>query len=547
MNTPPTEDITVADGPDARRHSDRQPEPPATGAESDTRVSPRGAGGSVVVSPLDALRADERARSRSLAIVAMVLVAGAAGALPLLGGDPIAIRVAIVSMAVMMVTNAALFFWLGSPTRYSDERSAVVWAAATLAALGIVYYFGAFSAAVVVVFLGLYFIALGQSFRIALMVYVTIAAGHGVIAVSIAFGLLTDRGLLTSESISSHIKVISALLLQGVFMSGFFLARRSRRAMLDAVQDLHDAVREVAQREVLLEEARQDFARAARIGGPGRLTGATVGDFELGVILGRGAMGEVYEARHVEAGTPAAVKVLLPSTGSQPGSLSRFFRELEVAAGVQSPHVVRVLQVADADASIPFLAMELLRGSDLSSYLRERGRLDIGEAVDLVRQVGRGLTDAAAAGVVHRDLKPQNLFRVEADDGRAVWKILDFGVSKIAGHSGTLTQGKVVGTPVYMAPEQALGAAVDHRADLYALAAIAYRCLTGRPPFKGGDVAAILYAVVNVMPAAPGRLADLPQLDRVFERALAKDPEQRFQSADELAQALWRAGTRAHG
>jgi serine/threonine-protein kinase len=330
-------------------------------------------------------------------------------------------------------------------------------------------------------------------------------------------------------------------------MSGFFLARRSRRAMLDAVQDLHDAVREVAQREVLLEEARQDFARAARIGGPGRLTGATVGDFELGVILGRGAMGEVYEARHVEAGTPAAVKVLLPSTGSQPGSLSRFFRELQVASDVRSPHVVRVLQVADADASMPFLAMELLRGSDLSSYLRARGRLDIGETVDLVRQVGRGLTDAADAGVVHRDLKPQNLFRVEADDGRAVWKILDFGVSKIAGHSGTLTQGNVVGTPVYMAPEQALGAAVDHRSDLYALAAIAYRCLTGQPPFKGGDVAAILYAVVNVMPAAPGRIADLPQLDRVFERALAKDPEQRFESADALAQALWRAGTRAHG
>ena len=493
---------------------------------------------STVGSPMDALRADEFDRSRSLALAAFTLVAGAALAMPVLGGDPIAIRVMLVSLAVVICTNTALLYLLANPARYTARANLTVWSFATLAALGVIYYFGALSGAVAIVLLGLYIAALGHDARMAGVVYATIAAGHGAMCLAIAFNVLDDRGLLTSEHFDVTTKVVSTLLLQVIYACAFLLARRSRQTTLKAVEDLHSAVRALAQREVLLEEARQDFARAVRIGGPGRLTGARAGRFELGVILGRGAMGEVYEARAPDAGTIAAVKVLLPAAGRDPGSLSRFLREIETASALDSPHVVRVLEVGDETAPFPFLAMERLYGSDLSSYLRDRRRLELVEVIELVRQVGRGLTAAAGAGIVHRDLKPQNLFRAELG-GAAVWKILDFGVSKLEGRSGTLTQGNVVGTPSYMAPEQARGGDVDHRADLYALGAIAYRCLTGRPPFAGKDVASILYGVVHVMPPPPSTVAELPRtLDPIFARALAKAPAARYPDATALAAAL---------
>jgi serine/threonine-protein kinase len=157
-----------------------------------------------------------------------------------------------------------------------------------------------------------------------------------------------------------------------------------------------------------------------------------------------------------------------------------------------------------------------------------------GEALRaLCRQVGAAIDAAAAAGIVHRDLKPQNLFR--CDDG--TWKVLDFGVALLAGDAGD--ERGVVGTPHYMAPEQALGRRVDHRADLYALGAIAYRCATGRHPFDATDPAALLYAIVHRMPPRPGALAELPaDVDRLCAIALAKSTDERFASGADLARAL---------
>src|SRR5690606_27432716 len=134
----------------------------------------------------------------------------------------------------------------------------------------------------------------------------------------------------------------------------------------------------------------------------------------------------------------------------------------------------------------------------------------------LVRQIGSALDGAAAIGVVHRDLKPQNLFRI--GEHATVWKVLDFGVASLAGNDGTLTQGDIIGTPSYMAPEQARGQRVDARADLYALAAVAYRALTGRHPFSAPDTPSLLYAVVHRMPARPSALADelTADVDRWF-------------------------------
>jgi serine/threonine protein kinase len=185
------------------------------------------------------------------------------------------------------------------------------------------------------------------------------------------------------------------------------------------------------------------------------------------------------------------------------------------------------------------MAMERLRGRDLAQVLREQRRLSGEQVIDLVDQVGKGITAAASAGIVHRDLKPQNLFFADQPGGPPIWKILDFGVSKRLGDGGTLTEGQVVGTPIYMAPEQAQGKEVDARADLYALAAIAYRCLTGHLPYRAKDVPTILYNVVYDMPVRPSALIDVhPDVDDFLLVAMAKSPTARFQLADDMAASL---------
>jgi serine/threonine-protein kinase len=203
-----------------------------------------------------------------------------------------------------------------------------------------------------------------------------------------------------------------------------------------------------------------------------------------------------------------------------------------------------VLEVGTTTGEIPFLAMERLRGHDLAHQLRRQRRLQLTEAEQLANEVAAGLDAARAAGIVHRDLKPHNVFFAE-DGAVQRWKILDFGVSKVGG-SGTLTKGHVVGTPAYMAPEQARGEDVDHRADVYSLAAILYRSVTGHPAFSGKDVPTTLYDVVYRVPTQPSILAPVPgDIDRVLAIGLAKHPGDRFATAHELA-AWFAAATREH-
>jgi serine/threonine-protein kinase len=251
-------------------------------------------------------------------------------------------------------------------------------------------------------------------------------------------------------------------------------------------------------------------------------------------VLGRGASGEVYEAAHVETGEPAAVKLLRRELLADPVQVARFLREARASGALSSPHVVHVLDASLDGADLPYLAMERLHGETLAEQLRREPKLGSPAVVELTRQVGAGIDAAAVVEIVHRDLKPQNLFA-----GSAGWQILDFGVARLADSTGTLTQGGVVGTPAYMAPEQAQGESVDSRADIYALAAVAYRCLTGRHPFTGGDTPALLYAVVHAMPPRPGALAELPgDVDACLAIGLAKSPADRFASGGELATAL---------
>jgi serine/threonine-protein kinase len=182
--------------------------------------------------------------------------------------------------------------------------------------------------------------------------------------------------------------------------------------------------------------------------------------------------------------------------------------------------------------------MERLKGVDLASYLRERGRMSLVESLDMVSQVASGLGAAHGANVVHRDLKPNNLFRSGSEP--ALWKILDFGVSKwMDSAEATLTAADLVGTPQYMAPEQVRGQRdLDQTADVYALAAIAYRALTGEAPFSG-RMPGILQTITEDMPRAPSARVELPQhIDYVLALGLAKEREKRFQSAFEFAAAF---------
>jgi serine/threonine-protein kinase len=285
------------------------------------------------------------------------------------------------------------------------------------------------------------------------------------------------------------------------------------------------------QQQVLAEHS--DAARQQRVN-EGRWSGQQMGSYKLGLVLGRGAMGEVYEASAPD-GQAAAVKLLNARSTGSTALVERFHREMAVAARLESPHIVRVFEISPPDALVPYIAMERLHGVDLATRLRTETRIPSDELVVLLDQVARGLEVARLAGIVHRDLKPHNVFLHEG----ATWKILDFGVSKVLDSEGTLTGDGIVGTPQYMAPEQASGGKVTHLADVYALGAIAYRCLTGRTPFKGKDLSELVYQVVHAPPVRPSVLGRVPPgIDDVLAVAMAKDPRRRFTSALELSQAF---------
>ena len=323
--------------------------------------------------------------------------------------------------------------------------------------------------------------------------------------------------------------------IQFAYGMAFWLARMTRAASLRSIEDLQHATKVAAERLALLDEARDDLDRALKIGGPGQFTATVVASWELGVVLGRGGMGEVYEATHVDTDATAAVKLLRRELMLDRMHAERFLREVRAASALDSPHVVRVLEASQPDDPIAFLAMERLRGDTLGGMLRGAGTLGEELVVELVDQLASVLELARAAGIVHRDIKPPNIFRSE--DG--TWKLLDFGVAVLGDTSGTLTQGGAIGTPGYMAPEQAKGEVVDHRADLYSLGAVVYRCLTGRTPFSKPDAAALLYAMVHEMPVRPSVLAAVsPDLERFLAVALAKRRADRFQTPAELASAF---------
>ncbi len=528
-----TEAATVAERPSAIRvpsGSEEGSAPTSTTGDRPTRAPT-----STAASPADAARSEELARSRGLAVVgisgSLITAVGA----PFFDVEPAQLALVSAGMACLFVSNVYLHAIARDATRYTEGRLTAVWIVATVGVMCAVAFFGSLSAASAAPVLGIYVAGRNASRRAAWATYLTAAVLH--LATTIA-GLVADVPALVTATAGPLETLLAELMVQLIFAGTHAAAAGSRRTLARILEELEAAVREVARREVQLDEAREDFARALPVGGAGRLTGERLGRFSLGVLLGRGGMGEVYEAVD-DDGAAAAVKVLLGQAVSD-DAVHRFLREARAAASLTSPHVVRVLDVGEPPATLPYLAMELLRGEDLSAHLRRLGAtMAAREVVELVQQVGEGLEVAAAAGIVHRDVKPQNLYRVELEGGRVLWKILDFGVARLGASSGTLTRGRLLGTPSYMAPEQALAEDVGPAADRYGLAAVAYRCLVGRPPFRPGDAVRVIYRVVHHMPPRPSAHAPLHEdVDLALAIGLAKDPRARFASGAELADAL---------
>ncbi len=262
-----------------------------------------------------------------------------------------------------------------------------------------------------------------------------------------------------------------------------------------------------------------------------------LGRYELVRVLGKGAMGVVYEGRDPNLDRSVALKTIMVDGLSGEAAVeyeSRFRTEARSAARLQHPNIVTVHD-SDRDGDTAFLVMEYIQGRDLKQHLDGGDRYSLGEALRLLHDLLSALDFAHRQGVVHRDIKPANLL-VEAD-GRL--KLTDFGVARIAGEA-TRTQGSMIGTLKYMAPEQVQGQKVDARADLFSAGVVAYQLLTGVRPFDGDNDFSIIQQVIGHTPPPPSTVA--PQLpaavDPVLARALAKNREERFQTAAEFSQAL---------
>jgi serine/threonine-protein kinase len=488
-----------------------------------------------------ALAQDDVARTRLFLVISAAMPVVVIALMPLLGGDPLAKWIFAGSTAVAELGGAWLLWKLRRPAPQEAEWPLML-VGTLFGACGCawVYYGGIFSPAALVLVFGIAFMSGQRSFVSGLWVYLQCAIFQLALSVAVFTGVLADRGVFHPAPVATRDFVFSEIAVQMLLGTGFAFARATRTTALRAIMELERTVRDAAKREALLLEARADLARALQIGGPGRYTDQTLGSFTLGNLIGRGGMSEVYEGRRERTGEVAAVKMLHQHLLGHGDNVARFVREARIVASLESEHVVKVIEVSDEASPFPYLAMERLYGHDLADVLRDSPRLDAASAVDLVAQVARGVATAHGAGVVHRDLKPQNVFRAETTGRTPVWKVLDFGLSKLADQTANLTRGQVLGTPAYMAPEQARGVEVDVRADVYAIGAIAYRAITGHPPYQGTDMMAVLLDVVSRMPPRPRAVAhDVPeQVERVLLVALAKDPADRFATVGELANAL---------
>lgn len=269
-----------------------------------------------------------------------------------------------------------------------------------------------------------------------------------------------------------------------------------------------------------------------------------LGKYRIERVLGKGGMGIVVAARHIELGQLFAIKFLLPSVLDDEEIVARFAREARAASQLRSEHIARVHDFGRMDDGAPYMVMEYLDGCDVKALLAKEGPLPADVAMTYLAQACDAMAEAHAAGIVHRDLKPANLFLVRRRNGSPCIKVVDFGISKHLSTQGIdLTRSNaMVGSPLYMSPEQiTMSKAVDARSDIWALGVILYELLTGTSPFKcsGGTFAAITHIMQDEPPPIRERRPDVPaRAEMVIARCLKKDREDRFQRVEDLLAVL---------
>jgi len=261
------------------------------------------------------------------------------------------------------------------------------------------------------------------------------------------------------------------------------------------------------------------------------MIGRTISHYEILEKLGEGGMGVVYKARDTKLGREVAIKFLPPHMSADKEARKRFIQEAKSASAIDHNHICTIYEIDETDDGSTFIVMAFYEGETLRERI-DRGGIAIDEALEIISQAAAGLAKAHGKGIVHRDIKPQNILLTR--DGEV--KIIDFGLAKLAGRTRLTREGSTLGTAAYMSPEQARGEEVDHRSDIFSLGAILYEMLVGRSPFIGEHEAAMLYEIVHEEqePLPDSVSAACPGIQEVVDGALAKDPEERYQQVGDL-------------
>jgi serine/threonine-protein kinase len=518
-------------GDDAAKVTDQlQRTPPAPRA----LTNPGATAGAAAAVEATRLRGLMRGIAASSLVTAVIVLA--------LAGDPFAQRIHAIALGACGVVSAITSALLAKHRPIYFKLAIYVIAAQIGVLLTGYYFWGVFSTYGALVPLTIYIVAGNTTKLEAIVGTAACVVAQTGFALATVLGWIQARGLVEPVRAPLYTQIVAIVLIQAITI-GAMLAGRAARRESERVIDEHNraleqtnrAMLELSRRDAQLAEAYAE-ARAARDGrgaDVGRFTDQVLDGIELGNVLGRGAMGEVYEATN--GSEPLAVKILSPQFAADPLARERFLREAGVISAVSSPHVVRVVKVASEQDLVPYIAMERLHGTDLGEMIKQRSLLPSEDVLAIVDQLGAALDAVHKAGVVHRDLKPSNVFACGT-----TWKLIDFGASMWQDGGGTLTQGNIVGTPGYMAPEQARGEAVDHRCDIYAFGALIYRLVTGVPAVVPRDIPVMLQEVTYRMPPQPSQIAPgvSRDIEAVLAIALAKNPNDRFGSAGDAAAAF---------